>query len=83
MKILAFSDLHCDRDQARRLVEMSDHADVVVAAGDFARIHLGLGRTLAILPSWNICTRPPWIEPSCPNASERCQWPHSPGSKLG
>ena len=49
MRILAFSDLHCDRDQARRLVEMSEHADVVVAAGDFARIHLGLGRTIGIL----------------------------------
>jgi Icc-related predicted phosphoesterase len=49
VRILAFSDIHCDRDQAKRLVEMSEHADVVVAAGDFARIHLGLGRTLAVL----------------------------------
>jgi len=49
MRLLAFSDLHCDKNRARRLVEMSADADVVVAAGDFARMHLGLGKTLQIL----------------------------------
>jgi Icc-related predicted phosphoesterase len=49
MRLLAFSDLHRDRRQARRLVEMSEDADVVVAAGDFASIHVGLGKTIDAL----------------------------------
>ena len=31
MKLLAFSDLHRDLDQAAKLVEMSADADVVIA----------------------------------------------------
>jgi uncharacterized protein len=42
VKLLAFSDLHRDTEQARRLVERSSEADVVIAAGDFASIHKGL-----------------------------------------
>jgi Icc-related predicted phosphoesterase len=42
VKLLAFSDLHRDTDQAARLVERSSEADVVIAAGDFASIHEGL-----------------------------------------
>ena len=42
MRILAFSDLHRDLDQAARLVEMSADADVVIGAGDFASVHEGL-----------------------------------------
>lgn len=49
MRLLAFSDLHCDLDQAARLVEMSAEADVVVGAGDFAKVHEGLGKTIAAL----------------------------------
>jgi uncharacterized protein len=49
MRILAFSDLHRDRDQARRLVEMSAGADLVVAVGDFASFHKGLERILEVL----------------------------------
>ena len=41
MRLLAFSDLHCDLDQAARLVEAAADADVVVGAGDFASIHDG------------------------------------------
>lgn len=47
MKLLAFSDLHRDRRQARRLAERARTADVVIGAGDFASIRLGLERTLA------------------------------------
>lgn len=43
MKLLAFSDLHRDRDAARRLVDMAAEADVVIGAGDFASFRLGLG----------------------------------------
>ena len=49
MRILAFSDLHCDEAQAARLVEMSEEADVVIGAGDFASVHEGLEPTIAAL----------------------------------
>jgi Icc-related predicted phosphoesterase len=49
MRLLAFSDLHRDLDQAGALVEMSADADVVVGAGDFASVHEGLGETLGAL----------------------------------
>lgn len=49
MKILAFSDLHCDFEQGKRLVEMSAEADVVVGAGDFASVHEGLPQTIGAL----------------------------------
>jgi Icc-related predicted phosphoesterase len=49
VKLLAFSDLHCDLDQARELVERSSEADVVIAAGDFAKIHDGLEETIGAL----------------------------------
>jgi Icc-related predicted phosphoesterase len=51
MKILAFSDLHRDLDQAATLVEMSADADVVIGAGDFASVHEGLGETIDALSS--------------------------------
>jgi Icc-related predicted phosphoesterase len=49
MRILAFSDLHRDLDQAARLTEMSKEADVVIGAGDFASIHEGLDETIDAL----------------------------------
>jgi uncharacterized protein len=49
VKLLAFSDVHRDLDQCRRLVEMSADADVVIAAGDFASIHEGLEETIDAL----------------------------------
>jgi uncharacterized protein len=49
VKLLAFSDLHCDLDQAAKLVEMSTDADVVIGAGDFASIHEGLEETIGAL----------------------------------
>ena len=49
MKILAFSDLHRDLDQAAKLVEMSADADVVIGAGDFASVHEGLEETIGAL----------------------------------
>jgi len=35
MIILAFSDLHCDREAAENIVSESVSADVVIGAGDF------------------------------------------------
>lgn len=49
MRILAFSDLHCDLEQAARLAEMSAEADVVIGAGDFASIHERLEETINAL----------------------------------
>lgn len=49
MKLLFFSDLHCDVDAARRLVEQSRGVDVVVGAGDFASVHRGLRTSIKIL----------------------------------
>lgn len=49
MKVLAFSDLHCDLAQAQRLVEAAQEADVVVGVGDFASVHSGLEETIAAL----------------------------------
>jgi uncharacterized protein len=51
LRLLAFSDLHRDRDQARHLVERADGADVVIGAGDFASLHLGLGGMIDVLSS--------------------------------
>ncbi|HWA52865.1 MAG TPA: metallophosphoesterase family protein [Solirubrobacterales bacterium] len=49
MKLLAFSDLHRDLDQAAELVAMSAEADVVIGAGDFASVHEGLAETIEAL----------------------------------
>ena len=49
MNLLAFSDVHRDLDQCRRLVEMAAGADAVVAAGDFASQHEGLEETIEVL----------------------------------
>jgi Icc-related predicted phosphoesterase len=49
VRLLAFSDLHRDLDQAQSLVERSSEADAVIAAGDFASIHEGLEETIDAL----------------------------------
>lgn len=49
MKLLAFSDLHRDVEQARQLASDAAEVDLVLAAGDFASIHRGLDETLAPL----------------------------------
>jgi Icc-related predicted phosphoesterase len=49
VKLLAFSDLHRDLEQAAKLVEMAGAADVVIGAGDFASVHEGLEETIGAL----------------------------------
>ncbi|MGE5193137.1 MAG: metallophosphoesterase family protein [Deltaproteobacteria bacterium] len=49
MKLLLFSDLHNDLDAARRIVETSENADVVVGAGDFCSVHRNLAACLDVL----------------------------------
>jgi len=49
MKLLAFSDLHRDRDRAERLVELAREADVVLGAGDYATMRRCLEETIEVL----------------------------------
>ena len=49
MKYLCFSDLHCDKSAAEKLVTMSENVDVVIGAGDFAKQHRGISDTLNVL----------------------------------
>ena len=49
MKLLAFSDLHRDQDRAERLVELAREADVVLGAGDYATMRMGLEGTIEVL----------------------------------
>lgn len=49
MKLLLFSDVHCDREAARSLVERSAEADVLVCAGDLAVMRQGLQATVDVL----------------------------------
>lgn len=49
MKILAFSDVHCDLGAVQALVAAAGEADLVIGAGDFAQLHEGLTETMAAL----------------------------------
>jgi Icc-related predicted phosphoesterase len=49
MKLLAFSDLHRDENRAERLVELARDADVVLGAGDYATMRMGLESTIEVL----------------------------------
>jgi Icc-related predicted phosphoesterase len=51
MRLLAFSDLHVDIDQAESLAASSAGVDVVVGVGDFASVHAGLEETIGALRS--------------------------------
>jgi len=53
VKILAFSDLHRDRNQAAKLADLAGAADVVIGAGDFASVRLGLGKAIEPLKAIN------------------------------
>ena len=49
MKILAFSDVHCDHAACKALVAAAPEADLIIGAGDFAQRRAGLAETMAIL----------------------------------
>src|SRR6201986_598559 len=49
MRLLAFSDLHRDRERAEHLLQLAEDADVVVGAGDFATMRMGLEDTIDTL----------------------------------
>jgi Icc-related predicted phosphoesterase len=49
VRLLAFSDVHRNDRTARKLADMAADADVVVAAGDFADLHIGLEKLIDML----------------------------------
>ncbi len=49
MKLLLFSDLHCDSAAARSLAERAPAYDVLIGAGDFGTMRTGLGPLIAAL----------------------------------
>jgi Icc-related predicted phosphoesterase len=49
MRLLLFSDLHCDAEAARRLVERSESVDVLVGAGDFATCRRNIHTAIDVL----------------------------------
>lgn len=53
MRLLLFSDLHCDARAARKLVEQTPSVDVIVGAGDFGNIRRGIDITINVLKAIN------------------------------
>jgi len=49
MRVLAFSDVHCDAGAVETLVAAAADADVVAGVGDFASVHEGLAETVSPL----------------------------------
>jgi uncharacterized protein len=49
MRLLVFSDLHCDAALARRLADRAGEVDVLVGAGDFASVRRRLNVTIDVL----------------------------------
>jgi uncharacterized protein len=49
MRLLLFSDIHCDLAAVDRLIQRSTDVDVAVGAGDFANMHSGLKPTIDAL----------------------------------
>ena len=49
MKLLLFSDLHCDLDATKRIVDRSGQFDLLLGAGDFASARRHLRRTIDLL----------------------------------
>src|ERR1700761_6130243 len=54
MRLLAFSDLHRDRERAEHLLQLAEDADVVVGAGDFATMRMGLESTIEVLSAISV-----------------------------
>jgi predicted phosphodiesterase len=48
MKLILFSDLHCDAGRARELVSRSRTVDFVLGAGDLGNVRRGLAQTGSI-----------------------------------
>ena len=90
MKLLLFSDVHCNEDVCRALVRRAAEADVVVAAGDIATMRAGLKPAIALLAAID---KPAILVPgnseSADELAEACRgWPgarvlHGSGTEVG
>lgn len=49
MRLLLFSDLHCDTAASQRLVEMGRNVDVAIGAGDFGQVRRRVGVAIDVL----------------------------------
>jgi hypothetical protein len=56
VQLLAFSDLHRDQERAERLVELASGADVVIGAGDYATMRIGLDGAIETLSAITVPT---------------------------
>ncbi len=79
MKLLMFSDLHCDIQAAELLVQTARDVDVVIGAGDFATMRKGLEQTIEILQQID---RPSILVPGNAESDEELtnacsQWPQA------
>jgi Icc-related predicted phosphoesterase len=77
LRLLAFSDLHCNSAAAKEIVRQSADVDWVIGAGDFATVRRGIEITIDILKA---ITRPTVIVPGNGESFEELQtacrdWP--------
>lgn len=49
MKLLLFSDIHCNEAKCKLLIEKSTKADIVIGAGDFGSFRRGIKSTINLL----------------------------------
>lgn len=49
MKVLLFSDLHCDLSGTRSIAKRASGCDLIIGAGDFGNVHRGVKETLNLL----------------------------------
>ena len=79
MKLLLFSDLHCNTHATKRLVEQAQYVDVVIGAGAFGNVRQGTELTIDIL---NSIDRPTVLVPGNSESTEEltlaCKsWPQA------
>lgn len=74
MRLLLFSDLHCDHHAARQIVVESTQADVVVGAGDFATMRRGLQPVIDVLTEITVpCILVPGNSESFEELTQACK----------
>lgn len=49
LKVLLFSDLHCDAASTRSIAKRASGCDLIIGAGDFGNVHRGVKETLNLL----------------------------------
>lgn len=67
-RILAFSDVHLERSRIRTLVEAARDADLVIGAGDFCNLRVGLGEAMDLL--WALEDKAVYVPGNAESAAE-------------